>query len=382
MNVFFGGDFVPHDRFARASPDVRRYIDSRAFVEADLRIVNLEAPIVAPDEGERHPWGGLFVTEPSCAALRLLRVDAVSLANNHIFDCGADGVAATIRHVRTAGIASFGAGPSESEAHRPFRFADNYGVWGYAHVDGRYLVDLPVADGDRPGVAELTTRKVWRDLDAATDVEHAVLSVHWGREHTVLPPAAVIRCALEIAQHPKVRLIVGAHPHRLQGIRRVRAGTIAFSLGHLHVPGFVIAPPLTMAGFEGGQLPITRGYHRVARPTLKLWPALSRLSAGIVIDTDTHAAAVVPLHQAGTGIRVRELHAPFRQCILLGCRLAGFLTHLPAPLIDAYHAFGSLVDPVRRVYWMARSNGVAFAWTALRRWVSEDVARRAGQKDT
>lgn len=375
MKVFFGGDFMPHDAHARAVADMRAYVDSMRYALADLRVVNLECPLLpaaAPLDAPRAagPHGAtaaaLGVRDASCAALRRLRVDAVSLANNHIFDHGVEGAAATIRHLRAAGIAHVGAGMSEAEAHRPFTFANRWGLWGYCHAHPIYLRDVPFADGDTPGVAELTVRKVFRDLDEETMVDRAVLYVHWGREHACLPLAAIVQLASTLLEHPKVRLIVGSHPHRLQGLRRTRRGLVAFSLGHFHMPGFVITPPLVMDGFERGTLPVTRSFHEVRTPTFKSWPARARLSAGLVLETGTSAVDVVPLWQAKTGTRVHELREPARSIVRLGVTVAGAFTHLPAPLLRVLHRIGGTVAYANYVHWLARRNGLRFAAAAVR----------------
>jgi hypothetical protein len=361
MRIIIGGDFVPNDAHAQALPDARGYVDVDAFHTADLRIVNLEAPIASRGTKPARSGAALGVRDSSCAALRLLRVDAVSLANNHIFDYGEAAFQDTVRHLEAAGIAHIGAGLTEDEAHRPLCVEGGWGLFAYCHVGSG-----PVARGRSPGVAGLTVDGVFRDLDAASGVDSAILCVHWGREHTCLPTREVLRLARELRGHPKVRAIVGAHPHRLQGVWRGTPATVAFSLGHLHVPGFVIEPPLVMAGFDPGALPVTRSFHFVTRPTFKEWPLASRVSAVALIDTRTQHVELVPIHQASHGTHVRELFGFTRLLVGAHCRVAGALARFPSGLIDIWHAWHALVTSARLLYWVWRSNGAGALWRRVR----------------
>ena len=64
--------------------------------------------------------GSYFLTDPQVAAdLRWAGVDMVSLANNHSFDYGVDGLLATIRHCEAAGLVHAGTGRDLEEAREP-----------------------------------------------------------------------------------------------------------------------------------------------------------------------------------------------------------------------------------------------------------------------
>lgn len=361
MRIIIGGDFVPHDAHAQALPDARDYVDVGAFHTADLRVVNLEAPIASLGTKPARSGAALGVRDSSCAALRLLKIDAVSLANNHIFDYGEAAFEDTVRHLDAAGIAHIGAGLTEEEAHRPLCVDGGWGLFAYSHVGSG-----PVARGRSPGVAGLTVDSVLRDLDAAGAVESAILLMHWGREHTSVPTREMVRLARQLRGHQKVRAIVGAHPHRLQGVWRGTAPTVAFSLGHLHMPGFVIEPPLVMAGFDPGTLPVTRSFHFVTRPTFKEWPLASRVSAVALIDTRTRHVELVPVHQARHGTHVRELFGSTRLLVEAHCRVAGALARLPLGVIDIWHAWHALLTRARILYWVGRSNGAGALWRRVR----------------
>src|SRR5918995_6846491 len=89
--------------------------------EADLRIANLECAITDNDRPWiRTPKVFHFRTPPSAVeTLWIARIDACSLANNHILDFEEQGLLDTLEHLDAAGIRHAGAGRNREEAADP-----------------------------------------------------------------------------------------------------------------------------------------------------------------------------------------------------------------------------------------------------------------------
>jgi len=85
----------------------------------DARIVNLETAVTLGSK----PWPGKGIRyRMNPAHLRCLaaaRIDACSLANNHVLDWGEQGLNDTLQALRRAGIASAGAGANIQQAQAP-----------------------------------------------------------------------------------------------------------------------------------------------------------------------------------------------------------------------------------------------------------------------
>jgi poly-gamma-glutamate synthesis protein (capsule biosynthesis protein) len=83
------------------------------------RIVNLETALTA--RGTRWPGKGIHyrMAPAHLGLLQAARIDACVLANNHVLDWGADGLADTLQALRGAGIAAVGAGEDETRAWQP-----------------------------------------------------------------------------------------------------------------------------------------------------------------------------------------------------------------------------------------------------------------------
>jgi len=115
-----------------------------------LAVANFEASAPAapiPDEPEGPPrWP--FAVPEAAAHLRQLGIGAVSLANNHAFDFGADGLRAVQERLAASGIAHAGAGENLDAARQP----------AYVETPQGTVALIAVAVSHAPG-ARATPRK-------------------------------------------------------------------------------------------------------------------------------------------------------------------------------------------------------------------------------
>ena len=160
--------------------------------EADLRIANLECAITDKDRPWiRTPKVFHFRTPPSAVeTLWIARIDACSLANNHILDFEEQGLLDTLEHLDAAGIRHAGPGRNREEAADPAILTvppDRHRVALLAFTDN----EPPFAAGtDRPGtnclpvsVRPPVLRRLERAVSAvrARGADTVVFSNHWGR---------------------------------------------------------------------------------------------------------------------------------------------------------------------------------------------------------
>lgn len=208
---------------------------------ADLFVVNLEAPFTW--RGERIEKNFTFRARPELAPVLVDGgVDVVSLANNHLFDFGADALVDTITAVRAHRIAAFGAGRNMVEARAP-AIVERKGVkvafLGYFFLGDRNIEPPEVyATDTKPGVAgcfqgdECIGRMVEEDVRAAAQVADVVVPFfHWGREaqNDVMPYQ---RTLARVAIDAGAKLVLGAHPHVVHGIEQYKGVPIVYSLGN------------------------------------------------------------------------------------------------------------------------------------------------------
>jgi len=195
---------------------------------ADLAFANLEFPV-----GERA-WvrpgrSDEFFHDPEVpAALARAGFGVVSLANNHMMDCGGRGLARTLEACRAAGLATVGAGADLAAARAPATFEAR----GARVVVLAYATAMREAAGPTsPGVAPLEPSLVAEDLvrwRPRADV--LVVSAHWGSMYVDYPPPRVTELARAFAAGG-ADVVLGHHPHVLQGAERRDRALVLYSLG-------------------------------------------------------------------------------------------------------------------------------------------------------
>ena len=195
---------------------------------ADRAVANLEFPV-----GERA-WvrpgrSDEFFHDPEVpSALARAGFRVVSLANNHMMDCGERGRARTLEECRAAGLATAGAGPDLAAAREPAVF-DVRGarvvVLAYATVSG------DAAGPSAPGVAPLDPALVAEDLARwRPRADLLVVSAHWGSMYVDYPPPRVTALA-QAFESGGADVVLGHHPHVLQGAERRGRALVLYSLG-------------------------------------------------------------------------------------------------------------------------------------------------------
>jgi poly-gamma-glutamate capsule biosynthesis protein CapA/YwtB (metallophosphatase superfamily) len=207
----------------------------------DVAVVNLECPFTERGEALRKNF--TFRARPELVGvLQAAGIHAVTLANNHVMDFGADGLLDTIDTLDEAGIVHFGAGRNLAEARRPAvisRGGVTVGFLGYVFLGSRDIEPEEVRAGaDRPGAAGTyrdlpgMERMLAEDLAALRGkVDVPVVYWHWGREgRRRLEPYQVRLGHLSVDEG--ARLVLGSHPHVLQGMEWYRNVPIIYSLGN------------------------------------------------------------------------------------------------------------------------------------------------------
>ncbi len=232
--------------------------------DADVRFGNCETPI--SDVGE--PWPGkplanncLAMPPSSAAAIAAAGFDAVGLASNHALDFGTRALLRTVELLDAQGIRHAGAGRTRDEAHQPAVVSKNGVTIAFLAYSSVYLPGWE-ATADRAGIATVHVETAYKphpriheqpggpattltfpdptDVarvmdDIARAKRHAdivVVSWHWGvsERYRLLVPYQIElgHRALDAGAD----LVVGHHPHLLQGVEIYRGKPLFYSLGN------------------------------------------------------------------------------------------------------------------------------------------------------
>ena len=208
---------------------------------SDLTVGNLESTL--SDDGVPHQGTDSFFAPPTILdALADAGVDALSLANNHTGDYGPAALLETVAAFRGRRIEPFGAGQDRRAATRPavlVRNGTRFGFLGFNTIGEtpRATPEAPGALSVRmpPRTGPLNQRdlahvvRAVRRLDERVDV--VVVLPHWGTQYTHVaePIQSLVGRRLVDAG---ADLVVGGHPHWVQGLERYHGAVIAHSLGN------------------------------------------------------------------------------------------------------------------------------------------------------
>lgn len=206
----------------------------------DITFANLESPIAS--SGRPLPGKGIcFRAAPAAlASLTLGGFDVVSLANNHAVDYDSPALLETLELLAQSGIKTVGAGADINEARQP-AILEAKGVklafLAYSDLADVYFSSKYPrphrADANQSGVAPLEERLILEDIQAAAQQADLVLvSLHWGTEYVDQPSKQQREMAHRLIE-AGADVILGHHPHWLQGLEVYQGKLIAYSLGNM-----------------------------------------------------------------------------------------------------------------------------------------------------
>ena len=208
---------------------VKPYIDI-----ADLASVNVETVLAHKSPDEALPKSVTFYSPPELAeVLAWAGFDYAALGNNHTFDYRDGGIRTTVKALQKAGLSFSGAGLNEDEARAPYEAvvdAKPVALLSYVGWPGTFN-PTQSAIGAKGGAAHGTAESFEADVAAVADDSIVILQQHAGIEYAETP-AITERSELRTAVDAGADIVIGHHPHVLQGIELHKNKLIAYSMGN------------------------------------------------------------------------------------------------------------------------------------------------------
>lgn len=206
---------------------------AKPFLEnADIAMVNLETPISVHCKPANKTYA--YQTHPIfLKGLKWAGIDIVSLANNHSLDCGRVAFHETLQGLKDNQIKYVGGGLNKEEAYRSERINMN-GKEINILAFSRVLPEVSwYAKKNQSGVASGYQEKRMYDLvsKASQEADMTVIYLHWGNELADIPEKEDQKVAHQLIDLG-ADLVIGSHPHVLQGFEFYKEKLIAYSLGN------------------------------------------------------------------------------------------------------------------------------------------------------
>ena len=234
---------------------------------ADVLLCNNE--FAFSDRGSPMP-GKQFTFRAKTANVAMwqqLGADIVGLANNHCFDYGEDAFLDTLSTLQSVSIPYVGAGKDMEEAMKPQFFLVGGMKIGYvACTRAEKYILTPEAGENSPGVLRCYDPALAEQAiqSARAQCDYLVVYVHWGTEGSTVLEQAQTDLATRFTE-AGADLIVGAHPHILQGAGWRQDTPVLYSLGNFW---------FNMETLDSALLKVTVNEPGAARATVQLLPCI------------------------------------------------------------------------------------------------------------
>lgn len=289
LSIAAGGDCFPDGPFYEGDePTSREFVSTLEVLgTADLRVASFETPLTK--RGQPIEKLVAVRSDPAVAAdFGRLGFDVLSLANNHVYDYGPEGLADTIQALEGIGVAHVGAGDSIESAAAPTvleRKGRRVGFIAFTclvppgsaasaerpgvapiRVHSEYEVNpfWQIEEPGEPKMVTIRTRVDEEDCQAAlghirklrAEVDILCVFIHWGYG-TSEELAEYQRPLAHALVDAGADAVLGSHVHDVQGIEVHKGVPILYS------PGSMV----------GNQIPID--YSQLSEETAELFAAMS-----------------------------------------------------------------------------------------------------------
>ncbi|MBD5260576.1 MAG: CapA family protein [Bacteroides sp.] len=304
MKILFWGDIMPGGILPYTNTDPLSPNIKNCIGEADLVIGTLECAIGdgLPYDPVKMKGRANIIYAPVCSSdlLTRMRFNIMSLANNHIFDLGMDGLRSTIDVLNRHQISHTGAGENIEEALRPV-IIDKEGIRiafiAGCTYDPSQVAYVPVATKDHYGIAPLEGPEILHQIKKCKDTcDFVIILAHWGKEYSTFPLKSTKRLSEDLIE-AGADLIIGTHTHMVQPKAFIKRKQVFFSLGNGLFPDFLMTPPRPIwypksTEISIGAFPVTKEYpYPVEETILRKWPKSSR--TGMIVITSVYKEHMV-----------------------------------------------------------------------------------------
>lgn len=274
---------------------------------ADAFVANEEFPF--SERGTQAPDKQFTFRLPTSRLhiMNEIGADVVTLANNHTLDFGREALSDTLTNLDSIGIRHVGAGENLAQASEPV----------YLDIKGKKVAVLgatrvmPVgswaAGANSSGLfsaydSEAVAKKI---REVRPNCDYLILMIHWGIERNTSPEGYQVSDGRKYID-AGADMVVGAHPHVLQGMEFYKGKPVLYSLGNFIFGSSIPSTMLVEAEIsEAGEISLralpgtsSGGYTRshvkdgvITGEGQNVLASFKNMSKGIDVDA---AGAIIP----------------------------------------------------------------------------------------
>ena len=218
MKILFTGDAYLNEKIDLTDP-LKQIINSNDFI-----VVNLEG-VVTNNIDSRDDKASSFKINIENIIYFQEQIETevvLFLCNNHMLDFGSEGLKDCIANIQNAG----------------FRFVLDELCVNY----GDESLILNGFTSNEPSVMSVLSSNTHQFLDYYDDVKfdnkfQRIAICHWGDEYVSVPHHRIMQRAIRLAD--SFDLIIGHHPHVIQGSKKIASSEVFFSLGNFYLKNFI-----------------------------------------------------------------------------------------------------------------------------------------------
>lgn len=233
MKAFFTGDLYLESSI---NEDFMPTELKNTIGECDIVFTNFEGPAPKDSNLSYAPKAGPSIAQnhENISLLTRAGFNLFGLANNHIMDCGIEGLSDTIESIRNNGASMIGAGLSEEDAYSVYRHKGECSVSIIAIAEKTFGC-ISEADCGFAWMNDYRISELISNEKAVSD--YVVVTCHCGAE-LYDKPLPEVRALYKHFIDLGADAVVGHHPHVCQGIEEYKGKPIFYSLGNFAFDDF------------------------------------------------------------------------------------------------------------------------------------------------
>ncbi len=313
MRISIAGDFTPYHRIPRLAAEGKHEAVmgqvSKSNQAFDYCIVNLECPIVT---GEAQPiqkvGPNLKGDHHAVALLKAGGFHCVTLANNHVFDYGDEGIASTLRTLHEYGIDHVGGGTDLAAASQTlYKQFHGETVAIINCTEHEFSIATPHSGGANP-IDPIS--QYYAIQEARGKADYVLVIVHGGIEYYDIPTPRM-QATYRFFVDAGADAVVNHHQHRFSGYEVYHGHPIFYGLGNFCFDW----PNLLHGGWNLGYM------------------------VGLTLDKSGVTFQLMPYHQCGETPDIHFLEGEDRQPIDERMKEINAVIADPHQMIESHQAF-------------------------------------------